>query len=141
MSHSTHTSGRKCISIFFWPLPSQASQRPPGLVEAEPPRVVAADLRLGQLGEQFADQIEDAGVGRRVRRRRVADRVLIDVDDLVDVFEAADFVVGRAGGAGAVQLAGERVVEHLVDQRTLARTADAGDGDERAERERRRRRS
>ena len=40
-----------------------------------------------------------------------------------------------AGGAGAVQLAGEGVVQHLVDERALARAADAGDGDERAERE------
>ena len=65
------------------------------LVEAEPPRVVAADLRLGQLGEQLADQVEDAGVRRRVRRRRVAERVLIDVDDLVDLLQAVDLVVGR----------------------------------------------
>ena len=105
------------------------------LVEAEAPRLVAAHLRLRQLGEQLADQVEDAGVGRRVRQRRVADRVLIDVDDLVDLLQAEDVVVGRAGGAGAVQLAGQRVVQDLVDQRTLARAADAGDGDERAERE------
>ena len=43
--------------------------------------------------------------------------------------------MGRPGGAGAVQLAGERVVQDLVDERALARAADAGDGDERAERE------
>ena len=71
-----------------------------GLVEAEPPRVVAADLRLGQLGEELADQVEDAGVGRRVGRRRVAERVLIDVDDLVDVLEAANVVVRRRRRCG-----------------------------------------
>ena len=39
-----------------------------GLVEAEPPGGVAADLGLGQLGEQLADQVERAGVrGRRSR--------------------------------------------------------------------------
>src|SRR5437764_936415 len=54
------------------------------LVEAEAPGLVAAHLRLGQLSEQLTDQIEDAGVRRRVGRRRVAERVLIDIDDLVD---------------------------------------------------------
>ena len=43
--------------------------------------------------------------------------------------------MGRRRGAGAVQLAGQGVVQDLVDQRTLAGAADAGDGDERAERE------
>ncbi len=105
------------------------------LVEAEALGLVAAHLRLGQLGEQLADQVEDAGVGRRVGAGRIADRVLIDVDDLVDVLEAEDVVVSADGDAGAVQLAGQGVVQDLVDQRTLARAADAGDGDEGAERE------
>ena len=38
------------------------------LVEAEAARLVAAHLRLRQLGEQLADQVEDAGVGGRVGR-------------------------------------------------------------------------
>ena len=33
VSHSTHTSGRKCISIRRWPFPSHASQRPPGTLK------------------------------------------------------------------------------------------------------------
>ncbi|MBI1913732.1 MAG: hypothetical protein HYS12_03100 [Planctomycetes bacterium] len=89
-------------------------------VEAEPPRLVAAHLRLGQLGEQLTDQVEDAGIRRRVGRRRVAEGVLVDVDDLVDLFEALDLVVGGAGGVSAMQAAGEGVVEHLVNERRLA---------------------
>ena len=38
-----------------------------GLVEAEPARRVAADLGLGKLGEELADQVEHPGVGRRGR--------------------------------------------------------------------------
>ena len=68
---------------------------PAGHVEAEPPRRVAAQLRLGQLGEQLADQVEHAGVRGRVRRRRVAQRLLIDADHLVDLLDAADRVVRR----------------------------------------------
>ena len=44
----------------------------PGLVEAEPARGVAADLGLGQLGEQLADQVVGARVGDRRRGRRAA---------------------------------------------------------------------
>jgi hypothetical protein len=79
------------------------------LVEAEPPRVVAAHLRLRQLREELTDQVEGAGVGRRVRAGREADRVLIDADDLVDLPQAEDVVVGRRRGAGPVQAARERV--------------------------------
>src|SRR5262249_1050624 len=71
----------------------------------------------------------------RVRRWRVADRILIDVDDFVDVLQAEDVVVGRGSGAGAVQTPRQRQVQHLVDQRTLSATADAGDGDKGAQRE------
>src|SRR6185312_16576498 len=100
------------------------------LIEAEAARVVAADFRLGQAGEQFANQVEDAGVGGRIGRRRVADRVLIDVDVFVEVFDAADFVVGGAGGASAMQFAGQRVVKHFIHKRRFTGTADSGDGDE-----------
>ena len=109
-----------------------------GHVEAEPPGRVAAELGLGQLGEQLADQLEHAGVRGRVRRRRVAQRLLIDADHLVDLLEAADLVVLAGHERRPVQLAGERAVEHVFDQRALAAAADAGDGGERAERDVRR---
>jgi hypothetical protein len=62
-------------------------------VEREAARLVAARLGLRQAGEPVADRREGAGVGRRVRARRAADRRLVDVDDLVEMFEALDAVV------------------------------------------------
>ena len=59
-------------------------------VERVAPRLVAARLRLGQVGEQIADVREHAGVGRRVRARRAADRRLVDVDHLVDVLQPVE---------------------------------------------------
>ena len=59
-------------------------------VEREAPGPEAARLRLGQHREQLADEREEAGVGRRVRARRAADRRLIDLDDLVDEIDAFD---------------------------------------------------
>src|SRR5205823_8656323 len=51
-------------------------------------------LRLRQASEQLADEFKHAGVRGRVRRRRIADRVLVDVDHLVDLLQAQDVVVG-----------------------------------------------
>src|SRR6185503_15155902 len=62
-------------------------------VEAEAAGLVAARPRLLSLGEELADVVEDAGVGRRVGARRAADRRLVDVDDLVDLAEPIDAVV------------------------------------------------
>src|SRR6201999_4411543 len=99
-------------------------------------RLVAARPRLLRLGEDLADVIEDAGVGGRVGARRAADRRLVDVDDLVDLREAVDAVVGAGAQFRLVQAVGDRGVERLVDQRRLARAGDAGVAAEDAERDR-----
>ena len=104
-------------------------------VEREPALLVAAHLRLGRRGEQLADVVEDAGVGRRVGPRRAADRRLVDVDHLVDVVEAGDPLVPARDRARVVDLLGQRRVEDVVDQGRLARAGDAGDRDEQPERE------
>ena len=117
------------------PGPLAGLAAPAGDVEAETPRRVAAHLRLGKLGEQRADQVEDPGEGGRVRRGRLPQRLLIDADHLVDQLDAADVVVGAGRGLGAVQRAGQGVVEHVFGQRTLAAAAHAGDDGERAQRD------
>src|SRR6185312_8288867 len=70
-------------------------------VEGEAPGLVAARLALGQAREPFAYGRKRTRVGRRVRARRAPDRQLVDVDDLVDVFDDLDAVVrgGRKRGA------------------------------------------
>src|SRR5262249_23153005 len=105
------------------------------LVETKALRPVAADFRLGELSEELPDQVENTRIRRGVRTGRIADRVLIDADDLVDLLQAGDVVERGGNGASAVQLAGKRVVEDFLDQRTLARAADACDGNQGAERE------
>src|SRR5439155_5842851 len=72
-------------------------------VEGEAAGLVAARLGLGQAGEPVADHGEGAGVGRGVGARRAADRRLVDVDDLVEVFEAGDLAVSAGGDARAVE--------------------------------------
>ena len=96
-------------------------------VEGEAPRLVAAHLRLGQLGEQVADIGKDAGVGGRVGARRAADRRLVDVDDLVELLEPDDGV-NRAGALpGAVESLGQGLVQGVEHQGRFSRPGDPGD--------------
>ena len=103
-------------------------------VEGEAAGLVAAGAGLLGLGVEVADDVEEADVGRRVRPRRAADRRLVDVDDLVQVLEALDALVGARAHPRAVQLVRDGLVEDLVDQRRLARAGHARDRGERAER-------
>ncbi len=105
-------------------------------VEREAPRLVAAHLALGQLGEQLADLVEQAGVGAGVGARRAPDGRLVDVDDLVQVLQALDALVLARLGVRAVQLAGQRLVQDLDHQGGLARAGHAGDAHQLAQRDR-----
>ena len=106
---------------------------PAGDVEGEATRLVAADLGLGQLGEEVADVGEDAHVGGRVAARGPADRRLVDVDDLVDVLDALDLLVLAGALLGPVEGLSKAAVEDVVDERRLATAAHPGDADEEAE--------
>ena len=60
---------------------------------------------------------------------------LIDVDDLVDVLDALDPVVGAGHHAGPIELPGERGVEQVGDERRFSRSGDAGHRHEQPERD------
>src|SRR5205085_9517052 len=73
-------------------------------------------------------------IGRRVGARRPSDRRLVDVDDLVDVFDPFDPVVVAGTVLGSRDHLGETAVEDLVHERALSRSGDPGHGDEEAQR-------
>ena len=60
---------------------------------------------------------------------------MVDLDHLVDVFDAGDVFVRRRQCLGAVQLLRESPVKGIGDERALPRAGDTGDGDELAERD------
>jgi hypothetical protein len=107
-------------------------------VEAEPARLVAANLGVGRLREEAANLVEHLDVGGRIRSGRAADGRLVDVDDLVKVLRADDLAV-RAGidFFGTVQVAGELLVENVVDQGAFAATGHTGHANEPTQRQRR----
>ena len=87
----------------------------------------AARLRVLGRRKQLADRIERLEIGHRIRSRRAADRRLIDQHDVADELVAFEPLV-RADLAIPVALGAlHRGVEHVVHERRLARSADAGD--------------
>ena len=96
-------------------------------VEGEAPLVIAAQLRFRCLGEQIADIVEYPGVGDRVGTWSAADRILRNLNHLVDVFQAQDrFVLARLDARAAERML-YGFAQDFIDQRGFAAAADAGD--------------
>ena len=64
-------------------------------VEGEASRLVAAHLTLGKPHEEVTDIGEDARISRRITTGRTADRRLVYGDDLVDVLQPLDAIIGQ----------------------------------------------
>ncbi len=113
----------------------------PAVEGKSPRREPLRRRRLGR-GQQIPDRAPSAEVERGIRAGGPGERRLVDADDLADPLVAGEPGDGLAGEFGrhrallAALLLGplEIVVDHLMDQRTLARAAHPGDGDEEAER-------
>ena len=103
-------------------------QRPPFDVEAEAAGVVAACARLWNGSTELTDGAEKVGVRRGVGARRAADRRLVDIDDVLDLFEPFHLLARRGVGAlnRRVDLGGCVAEEGVDDQGRLAGAGDAG---------------
>ena len=104
-------------------------------VEREAARLEPSLPGLGQHRKQLADEREQARVGGRVAAWGAPDGRLVDLDHLVDQIDAVDAIVETRVARRLVERLGERLVQNLVDQRRLARAADAGDRREQAQRD------
>ncbi len=104
-------------------------------VEREPTRLIPTNLGLGRFGEEFANAVEDAGVGGGVGPRGATDGRLIDMDALVDVLGAGDRPMMPRHFLGRVQLLGQGRIQDAVDEGGLPRAGYSGDSDEPAQRE------
>src|SRR5690606_23900847 len=99
-------------------------------VEGEAAWAVAAGFRFREAGEPFAQRREGTSIGGRVRTRGAADRRLIDVDDLVEEFEAGEAFMRGRDDARAVETTGDGLVHGIDHQGRLTAPGYAGDGDE-----------
>src|SRR5205814_5564956 len=105
-------------------------------VETEPPGIVTADARRGQLSKQFADWTECAGVGHRIGARGASNRALIDHDRLVDLFDAAQRLMRARFLLRIVKSSEEGAPEDVVDQRRFAASGHSSYASEQAQRKR-----
>ena len=103
-------------------------------VERESPRSVALRLRFVCLGEQVADIVEHAGVGRGIAPRGAPYRRLVYHYHLVEVFGAGHIGEPARAGACSVQLCNEVLVDYLVDKRAFAASGNSGNAGEYTER-------
>src|SRR5262249_20745887 len=108
---------------------------PAAHVEAEAAGRVAESARLRRTRVEVADAVERLGVGRGVRARGATNRVLVDVDDLVELLDTLEALVGADALLRVVQRATQRRVQDAVHQRRFARARHAGHRAQHAERE------
>ena len=86
-------------------------------VEREAASFVTARPSLRGLREEVADNVEEACVSGRVGARRAADWRLVDLDDLVELLEPQHLLVRTWPLTRAMEPVGNRLKEHLVDER------------------------
>ncbi len=96
-------------------------------VEAEGAGAVAALARERGVGEDPAQLVEGADVAGRVAARGLADRALVDEDGVAQPVGAEQALKRPRGLGRLAEVPRQRRVEHVLDQRALARAADAGD--------------
>ena len=104
-------------------------------IEAERARRVLARLRHRIVGEQLAHHVERADVARRIRTRGPADRALVDHDHVVDQLRALEPIELARRLAGLALRLAQRLVQHVFDERGLARARHAGDAHQPPQRE------
>ena len=98
-------------------------------------RSIAAHLCLAGGREDLADRVEDPGKGCRGGPGAAADRTLIDLDQRFDGVQALDGGRARDGPTSTQSVVTVFPGQHIMDERALARPADAGDAGQRAQRD------
>ena len=90
-------------------------------IEAEPAGFVAAHLGFCRLAVELADGIEDARIRGRIGPRRPTNRRLVDVDDLIDVFDAFQGLELARPVRRSVNGLSHALVQDFIDQGRLTR--------------------
>ena len=101
-------------------------------IEGESAGFVASGFGFGHAGEPVADWPESAGIRSGVGTWCAANRRLVDIDALIEKFDASDVVVLAGELSGLHQPAGENRVERVDDQRAFAGAGNTGDTDKAA---------
>ena len=104
-------------------------------VEREVPGGQPEAASFGGGGKRFADGGKRIRIGRGVRARDAPDVLLVDGDDLVEVFVAFDRVVLAGGFAGTIQALADGAVEDVEHQRGFSGPGYTRHGHQQAQRQ------
>ncbi|MNN46664.1 hypothetical protein D3C81_1610530 [compost metagenome] len=85
-------------------------------VEAEAAFLVAADLGLIRLGEQITNIIKDACIRRRIGTRRTPDWRLVNINDLLHMFQTFHFTVLARANLRPIQITCQCLIQNLVNE-------------------------
>ena len=103
-------------------------------VKAEPPGAVAPHFGVRRRGKQIPDVIEKPRVGGRIGAWRSADGALVNVNDLIQIFQSLYAAAFSGPCPGMIQFGEKRLVQNLVDKTGLAgagNTRHTGEGAQR----------
>ncbi len=95
-------------------------------IEGEAARAVAPGLRLRRRGEQVADVVEQARIGRRIGPRRPPMGLWSMSMTLSRCSMPSKWSYSPGPHAGPVQLAGQLFIEDLIDQAGFTGAGNAG---------------
>lgn len=104
-------------------------------VEGESAFAVTPLFGERKLGEKIADQFERAYERRGIGSRGAADGGLIDEDEFLNGFEAADRIMCAGFFFGVVKMFGERLGKDVVGERGFSATGRTGKNDDLMERD------
>ena len=109
------------------PRPLTAFAAPALDIEREAPGRVAPGSGLRKGGKQLPDRREQAHVGRRVRTGSLADRSLVDVDDLVHVLDPLNVRILPFGQPRSPDPVRQHRIQQVGQEAGFARTRNPGD--------------
>src|SRR5699024_6473582 len=89
-------------------------------VKRKLPRRILEPARLRRSGKGFTDGCKRIRIRRGVRTRDTPDMLLVDGDDLVEIFIAFDGIVISRSLAGVVEMFAERAIQNVEHQRRLS---------------------
>jgi len=103
-------------------------------VETEPTGFVPPDLSFGQVGKQRPDVGKHPRISSGVAPWSPTDGALVNVDHLIEVLEAGDFLVVHRPLYAVVEMLPQNRIQRFVDQCGFARTAHSGNAGEGSQR-------
>ena len=95
-------------------------------IEAETPRLIAANLSFRRLTEKLTNKVENPRIRSRIRPRSPPDRSLIYINNFIDIFRSLNgFKLPRTMRRPVNRLC-HSLVEDFIDQSRFTGTADTG---------------